>query len=123
VIRCGAEPIDVAWDRLKIKQVLKNIIINSIEAFGEKPGEVVLSIFQDADRVRIEVSDNGAGLDSEELDLIFNEDYSTKEIGTGLGLFIVKRIVDLHQGRVDIQSEKNQGTTVSLEIPRHVRQT
>lgn len=108
----------VCWDKVKIKQVVKNILINSIEAIGDRSGRIHLNIVEEAKRIRIEISDNGIGLDGREIELIFDEDYSTKEIGTGLGLFIVKRIVELHQGRVEIKSKKNRGTTVILNMPK-----
>jgi nitrogen fixation/metabolism regulation signal transduction histidine kinase len=114
------ETFTVVLDKLKIKQVVKNILINSIEAIGDKSGEVRFYLKEKGDRIVLEITDNGVGLDSQELDLIFNEDYSTKEIGTGLGLFIVKRIIDLHQGKIEIKSEKNQGTTVILNLPKNV---
>jgi len=117
------ENFKVVLDKLKIKQVIKNILINSIEAIGDKSGEVNLYLKDKDNRLVLKIIDNGVGFDRQELDLIFNEDYSTKEIGTGLGLFIVKRIVDLHQGRIEIKSEKNQGTTVILNLPKNVSKT
>ena len=113
----------VCWDRLKIKQVVKNILINSIEAIGDRRGKIHLNLEEEAKRIRIDISDNGIGLDNRELELIFDEDYSTKEIGTGLGLFIVKRIVELHLGRIEIRSKKNRGTTVTLDMQKNVEKT
>ncbi len=114
---------EVYLDKLKIRQVVKNILINSIEAIGDKQGRIQISVKEMAERVIIEIIDNGSGLDSRELEFIFDEDYSTKEIGTGLGLFIVKRIVDLHQGQIEIKSKKNRGTTVILNLAKHVEKT
>lgn len=113
----------VRMDKLKIKQAVKNILINSIEAIGEKKGKIIITVSDKGKQVLVEISDNGVGLDQEELEFIFDEDYSTKEIGTGLGLFIVKRIIELHQGRVDIQSLKNRGTRVILNLPKDVSKT
>lgn len=107
----------VTLDKFKIKQVLKNLINNSIEAIGEKRGEIKLDLEYEADRVLIEVKDNGIGMDEKGLNMVYNIDYSTKQIGTGLGLFIVKRIIDLHKGTIDIESEKNKGTRVIMELP------
>jgi signal transduction histidine kinase len=107
----------VILDKFKIKQVLKNLISNSIEAVGEKKGEITLSLKYGADRVLIVVKDNGIGMDEKGLSMVYNIDYSTKQIGTGLGLFIVKRIIDLHRGTIDIESEKNKGTRVIMELP------
>ena len=53
--------------------------------------------------------------------LIFNEEFSTKASGTGLGLFIVKRIVELHRGSVNISSVPENGTTVTLNLPKKIK--
>jgi signal transduction histidine kinase len=113
----------VVLDKIKIRQVIKNILINSIEAIGENPGEIRLQMKEKRRRISLVISDNGIGLDASELELIFEEDYSTKEIGTGLGLFIVKRIVDLHQGTIKIESRKHRGTSVILDLPKHAPKT
>ena len=107
----------VTLDKFKIKQALKNVINNSIEAIGEKKGVVAINLIRRRDRLIVEVVDNGIGMEQELLRRIYNIDYSTKEIGTGLGLFIVKRIIDLHKGHIEIESEKNKGTRVKMELP------
>jgi signal transduction histidine kinase len=110
----------VILDKIKIKQVLKNLINNSIEAIGEKKGEIRVKLEQNKQRVKVEVTDNGIGMAEEEFARAFEVDYSTKDVGTGLGLFIVKRIIELHKGRIEIQSEKNKGTSVVLDLPVNV---
>jgi signal transduction histidine kinase len=109
--------VPVTLDKIKIKQVMKNLINNSIEAIGDREGEIRLSLHTENNRVRIEVRDNGSGMDEEDFERVFEKDYSTKEIGTGLGLFIVKRIVELHKGTITIDSRKNEGTTVIMDLP------
>lgn len=113
-------PVDVTMDRLKIKQVLINIISNSIDAIGEKKGEIALSLSVRDDRVHIEIADNGAGMDEKTLEQIFEIDYSTKEVGSGLGLFIVRRIIELHKGHIRFESRKNEGARVFIELPRRL---
>jgi signal transduction histidine kinase len=115
------DSIMVTLDKIKIKQVLKNLLNNSIEAIGENNGEIRVKVKKSADRVVIEVVDNGIGMDETEFARAFEVDYSTKEIGTGLGLFIVKRIVELHKGHIDIHSQKHKGTRVILDLPEKVR--
>jgi len=110
----------VTLDKFKLKQVFKNLIINSVEAIGEKEGEVRINLKRSKNRLLIEVVDNGIGMEKGVLDLIYNVDYSTKKIGTGLGLFIVKRIIDLHKGRIQVESEKNKGTRVMVELPAKI---
>ena len=64
-----------------------------------------------------EVRDNGCGIDKEDLHHIFNPFFTKKRYGTGLGLTQVKKIVDLHQGTVEVVSEKGEGTTVRITFP------
>lgn len=118
----GAKTINVILDKIKIKQVLKNIITNSIEAIGEKKGEIQINLVKNHGdkRVTIEIADNGGGMDKKKIERAFEVDYSTKDIGTGLGLFIVKRIVELHKGSIEILSEENKGTRVILSLPEKV---
>ncbi|MCP5053889.1 MAG: HAMP domain-containing histidine kinase [bacterium] len=117
----GAVPVPVTLDKVKIKQVLKNLINNSIEAIGEKPGEVRVNFKKRDGRVILEVKDNGVGMDKSETERMFETDFSTKEIGTGLGLFIVKRIIELHKGQIMVRSEKDKGTSIILDLPETVK--
>lgn len=110
----------VFLDKIKIKQVLINLLVNSIEAFADRKGRIILELADKTDRVLMKVIDNGSGMGQEQLEKIFNIDYSTKEIGTGIGLFVVKRIVELHRGRIEIETEKDRGTTIILELPKNV---
>ncbi len=107
----------VTLDKVKIKQVLKNLINNSVDAMGERHGSIRVNVKHGKGRVLIEVKDTGVGMDADALEMVYNVDYSTKEIGTGLGLFIVKRIIELHKGHIHIESEKNKGTSVLLDLP------
>jgi signal transduction histidine kinase len=117
-----AKTMNVTLDKIKIKQVLKNLITNSIEAIGEKKGEIRINLEKNDryKRVTVEVADNGGGMDERKIERAFEVDYSTKDIGTGLGLFIVKRIVELHKGGIEIHSEENKGTRVILDLPERV---
>jgi signal transduction histidine kinase len=65
----------------------------------------------------VEVGDNGAGMAAEHRDKIFLPFFTTKPTGTGLGMAIVKKIMDLHGGEIEIDSVPGQGTTVRLVIP------
>jgi signal transduction histidine kinase len=114
------DTVPVKLDKIKLKQVLKNLINNSIEAIGDKKGEIRVVMVKRGDRVTVEVIDNGSGMDESQFARAFDVDYSTKEIGTGLGLFIVKRIVELHKGSIDIRPGKNKGTRVILDLPGDV---
>jgi signal transduction histidine kinase len=106
------------FDRLKITQLLKNIIINAIEAIENKNGKIKIEVNKEkGESVIIKVADNGVGIDVKDIELLFDEDYSTKDIGTGIGLFVAKRIVDLHNGEINIKSTKGTGTEVVIKLP------
>ncbi|MEN8154993.1 MAG: HAMP domain-containing sensor histidine kinase [Acidobacteriota bacterium] len=116
-LKYNREEIYVILDKIKIKQVLKNLIINSIDAISEKGGIISIEINGNKEELKVIVKDNGVGMAVDDPSLIFNEEFSTKTSGTGLGLFIVKRIVELHEGFVNISSVPGKGTTVALTIP------
>jgi two-component system nitrogen regulation sensor histidine kinase NtrY len=120
VTDCGSDRLNVRLDQVKIKQVVKNILLNSIEAIGDGPGQIQIILRESADHLTMQFIDNGIGMDDEEIRLIFEEDYSTKETGVGIGMFIIKRIVDLHRGKITFESVKGRGTTVTIRLPRDV---
>jgi signal transduction histidine kinase len=103
-------------DRTLIARSLTNIIENALHAM---PGSGALSITaREVDgAVRIRVSDTGVGMDAEALARAFEPYFSTKSTGTGLGLPIAKRNVELSGGTVSVESERNGGTTVELVLP------
>ena len=69
--------------------------------------------------MRIEIADTGSGIDSDKLKKIFDPFFTTKEPGkgTGLGLFIVRQIIERNKGRISVESEVGKGTTFTLEFP------
>ncbi|NPV73902.1 MAG: PAS domain S-box protein [Pelotomaculum sp.] len=108
----------VMGDGEQLKQVFLNFIKNSFDALSPG-GKLVLETAWDRREgfVRIVFKDNGAGMDEETLKSIFNPFFTTKENGTGLGMFINKKIIDNHGGRIEIQSEQGKGTTVTVLLP------
>jgi signal transduction histidine kinase len=69
----------------------------------------------------VEIKDNGSGIDEADMPHIFNPFFTRKNYGTGLGLSLVKKIVDLHQGKIEIISEKDKGTKVCVTLPSNER--
>ncbi len=128
VLELPENPVQIRADRIKIKQAIWNLLSNSIEAIESRQAatgspyspEIGLMLKEETDFVEMTIRDNGKGIEPGELNLIFNETYSSKDTGTGLGLVIVRRIVELHRGSLQIVSEANRGTTVILRIARHV---
>ncbi len=111
----GAVPA-VAFDREQISRVLTNLLSNAFWAIAED-GTVQVRTYRSAAGVVLEVRDDGRGMSAEVLAKVFTPYYTTRNDGTGLGLAIVQRIVEDHDGSVEIQSAENEGTLVSICIP------
>lgn len=113
----------IPLDEKRMEQALVNLILNAVDAM--KPGgELTISVDlhgqQDCNRaqeVLVRVADTGCGIEAKELSEIFEPFFTTKTKGTGLGLTIVKKVIDQHQGKISIESEKGRGTTISLRLP------
>jgi signal transduction histidine kinase len=103
-------------DRTLIARSLTNIVENALHAM---PGEGTLAVTARADdhHVRIRVSDTGVGMDADALARAFEPYFSTKASGTGLGLPIAKRNVELSGGTIAVTSERDRGTAVELQLP------
>ncbi|RJP19787.1 MAG: PAS domain S-box protein [Deltaproteobacteria bacterium] len=111
-------PVSAIVDGVRIKQVLTNIVKNAVEAAPDLRGRVTVRLAGGNGAVRITVEDNGPGMTAEELGNVFQPFYTSKAQGTGLGMSIVKRLVELHGGEVRIDSDAGRGTTVSVDLPR-----
>lgn len=122
-VRVTAHDVDddlvATVDGPRLRQVFANVIKNALEATERQPaGRIDVRLYaRDAVAV-VEVADNGLGIDPEQRDKIFLPFFTTKSTGTGLGMAIVKKIMDLHGGEIEIDSRPGQGTTVRLVIPR-----
>jgi signal transduction histidine kinase len=105
------------FDADLMKVALGNLVQNAIQAspFGQT---VELRVEPEASEVRIWVADHGCGIPAQNLESIFNPFFTTKPQGVGLGLPIVAKIIDEHQGRIDVRSEPGHGTTFELVLPR-----
>ncbi|CCQ75089.1 sensor histidine kinase [Magnetospira sp. QH-2] len=110
----------VRCDRTKMIQVFQNLVDNALDAQSEG-GEVIISgqLVPGADgpEVRIDVADQGAGIPNDIRPQLFEPFFTTRTKGTGLGLAIVKRIVEDHDGRVELFSRIGMGTTITVVLP------
>ncbi len=108
--------LEVEIDSYLIEQVLINLILNAIDACKNKEdGLIVIWAKKDADsNIIIRVQDNGTGIPEEIKDSIFIPFFTTKKNGSGIGLSLCKQIMLLHKGKIQLQSEDNKGTAVSL---------
>lgn len=106
-------------DKKAIRKCLTEIISNSIDAIGKKDlgkDRIRISVFKD-DSLVIEVSDNGPGIPEDIKKSLFKSIVTTKSKGSGLGLMLCQKIMDMHGGIVDVISESGKGTVVSLILP------
>ena len=113
----GAEALTVHVDRVLLARALTNVIENALHAM---PGEGRLVVRAEATfdgRVRVDVVDSGVGMDADALGRIFEPYFSTKATGTGLGLTIARRNVELNGGTIAVASTRGVGTTVSMWLP------
>lgn len=106
-------------DRAMLEHVFINTCHNAIDAMDDEGTLRISTKFVNNERplVIVEISDNGCGIDAEDLPHLFNPFFTRKKYGTGLGLTQVKKIMDLHQGSIDISSKTDEGTTVTVTIP------
>jgi signal transduction histidine kinase len=99
-----------------IKQVILNLLMNAKEAIIQD-GHIKIKLQGQKDCLHIEIEDNGKGIKKKDLKRIFTPFFSTKPKGSGLGLYVVKKIVEEHQGNVSIESEVGKGTKVKIKLP------
>jgi len=110
----------VLSDRKQLKQVFLNLFLNSVQAMHSnngKPRQLKIATYKENGSVNISVSDTGKGIGEETKDKIFEPFFTTKENGSGLGLSIVKGIIESYKGRISVESEPGSGTTFHLNIP------
>ncbi|WP_328515422.1 ATP-binding protein [Halobacillus yeomjeoni] len=101
----------------RLNQILINLVQNAIDAVGEA-GEVSIDVKTSSEYITISVSDNGPGLTSQEIAKIGEPFFTTKEKGTGLGVMVSKKIVSDLNGTIEYESEKGEGTTVTVKLAK-----
>jgi PAS domain S-box-containing protein len=116
VIEAAPHLPSVQGDADTLKQCLVNIIKNSIEAMPGG-GDVTIALGMGDGDVVVRITDTGSGMSETELDRAFNPFYSTKADGNGLGLPLIKKIIEESGGRVTLASRPGHGTTVTLHLP------
>jgi len=113
----------IPGDEAQLERVLWNLVGNAIK-FTPKGGAVTVRSWVENKKVCLSVSDTGKGIPRDELPLLFREFRrlrgSAKVGGTGLGLFIVKTIVEAHGGAVEVESEEGKGSTFTIRLPIQV---
>ncbi len=122
IIKSLSEDFEVYADYQKIQQILYNLLSNAIK-YSPENDEVEITVFNGKESFRVAVHDNGIGIDKKYHGKIFakfvqlDSAYTKKESSTGLGLTITKELVELHNGKITLISEINNGSTFIVEIP------
>jgi len=115
--RLERNPIPVKADRALLSEALRNIIGNAVEAMPDGGIMTITTGLAGEAMLEITVRDEGVGIPAEHLERIFQLYYTTKEGGTGLGLSLALRAIDLHGGTINAQSQVGLGTTVRMRLP------
>ena len=110
-------------DKQRIKQMLLNLLSNAVKFSKEEGGTITISAKRDGDMARISVSDTGIGIRKDDIGKLFKEfqqldSGSTRKYGgTGLGLVITKKLIELHGGKIMVESRYGEGTTFTFSLP------
>ena len=121
-IECDLESIDSYLDKDKISQVIVNLLSNAIR-YTNNGGKIFISLYKENNNLKIQFKDNGIGIPKENIKYIFERFYRVDESrskntgGIGVGLTIVKSIIDLHQGTIEVRSEVNKGSEFIVMLP------
>ncbi|AJA47342.1 sensor histidine kinase ResE [Clostridium pasteurianum DSM 525 = ATCC 6013] len=116
----------IACDEEKIERIILNLLSNSIK-FTDANGTININIYDGKDSIKICVKDDGIGIPKEKLDTIFNrfiqvdKSLTRNNKGTGIGLALVKSLVELHNGKIYVQSEYGKGTEFTILLPNTIK--
>jgi signal transduction histidine kinase len=106
-------------DAIQINRAIQNVILNAIQASAEKKGKVTVTCTSKDFYVDLRIEDTGAGIPPAQIGKIFDPYYTTKQSksGTGLGLYITKKVVEDHNGSIKVESTPDTGTTFTIRLP------
>jgi signal transduction histidine kinase len=104
------------FDDEQIKQAVMNVFSNSILSIKSK-GQVTIRTLKKDSQVIIEIKDTGIGISNENIENIFNPFFTTRQDGTGLGLAVTQRILEGHDGKIEVESKEKKGSTFRLILP------
>jgi signal transduction histidine kinase len=113
------DPCTLIGDTVQIQRAIQNVIINGIQAAAEKKGKVTVDCAQKDFYVDLRIEDNGAGISPAQLNRIFDPYFTTKQAksGTGLGLYIAKKVVEDHNGSIKVESTPDVATLFTIRLP------
>ena len=114
-----SEEIIAKFDRTQLIRVVTNLVKNAIQAISEdKKPQIIVHVGEKEKYVVITVADNGSGVPEENKDKVFEPKFTTKSSGMGLGLAMVKNIVETYKGTISFESEKDKGTVFKVVFPK-----
>lgn len=122
-IQTSLEPLyTMEMDYVLIKEVMVNLIENAVKYSAANSAPIIIRSFEDSDSVHVEVQDHGAGIPIDDQTAVFGKfvrgkDQDLKSKGTGLGLYLVKYFIELHGGKIGLESHIGQGTKVFFQLP------
>ncbi len=110
---------EILGDQEFLRSVFNNLFINAIQSMESTGGHLGIKMLPDesGEFVNFEITDTGNGISPENLSKIFEPYFSTKETGTGLGLAIVQKIIETHNGKIEVESVVGEGTKFSVKLP------
>lgn len=112
----NAEEVYYKIDNIYLTRVITNIVKNGIQSITHNDKKVVVYLENFEDKFVISVQDNGSGIPEENRDKVFEKKFTTKSTGMGLGLYMVKKIVEDYGGKIWFESEIDNGTTFFIEF-------
>lgn len=119
-IQNDTQELHILGDKEQLLRVFNNILKNATQAIPtDRKGRIRIAITSDQLNMTISISDNGSGISEEQKNRLFTPYFTTKSTGSGIGLAMVKQIIENHNGSISFQSEVNIGTTFTIELPLH----
>jgi signal transduction histidine kinase len=106
-----------------LRQAFANLISNAVQAYGDQPGTIYISVHSEDDHAIVEVADDGPGFDPETLARAFEPLVTTRTTGTGLGLALVKGVTERHGGTVSAANRPTGGAAVRMRLPKSIATT
>lgn len=119
VFESDEEEIITKMDRTQLVRIITNLVKNAIQAIPEEQPEksIIVAVKQAENDVNITVKDNGIGIETENIEHIFEPKFTTKTSGMGLGLGIIKNIIENYKGTITFETEYGKGTTFTVSLP------
>lgn len=109
-------------DRTQLIRVITNLVKNGIQAIPDhKTPQILVNVFENENEVVITISDNGNGIAEENRSKVFEPKFTTKSSGMGLGLAMVKNIVETYQGTITFVTQTDIGTTFTVAFPKELK--